>query len=59
MSQNKAKTSKQNKKSILIRIMMLKALLDIKLALLNSSADRADLPLNGIDIALHRTHSHQ
>jgi hypothetical protein len=38
---------------------MLEALLDIKLALLNSSADRADLPLNGADISLHRTQSSQ
>jgi hypothetical protein len=40
-------------------MMMLETLLDIKLALLNSSADRADLPLDGADISLHRTHSHQ
>jgi hypothetical protein len=38
---------------------MLEAFLDIKLALLNSSADRADLPLNRADISLHRTHSRQ
>jgi len=40
-------------------MMMLEALRDIKLALLNSSADRVDLPLNGADITLHRTHSSQ
>jgi hypothetical protein len=33
--------------------------LDIHLALLNSSADRADLPLNGVDICLHHAHSSQ
>jgi len=59
LSQNKVKTSKQNKKSILIRMMMLEPLLDIKLTLLNSSADRADLLLNGADISLHCTHSCQ
>jgi hypothetical protein len=59
LSQNKAKTSKQNKKSILIMMMMLEAFLDIKLALLNSSADQADLLLNGADISLHHTHSRQ
>jgi len=40
-------------------MMMLEALLDIKLALLNSSADRADLLLNEADISLHHTHSRQ
>jgi hypothetical protein len=33
--------------------------LDIKLALLYSSADRADLPLNRADITLHRTQCSQ
>jgi hypothetical protein len=40
-------------------MMMLEALLDIQLALLNSSAGRADLPLNGANISLHRTKSNQ
>ncbi len=40
-------------------MMILKVLLDIKLALLNLSADKADLPLNGADISLHRTQSSQ
>jgi hypothetical protein len=38
---------------------MLEALLDIKLALVHSSADRADLSLNGADISLHRIKSSQ
>jgi len=36
-------------------MMMLETLLDIELALLNSSADRVDLPLNRADISLHRS----
>jgi len=40
-------------------MMVLETLLDIKLALLNSSADRADLPLNGADISLHQTQCSQ
>jgi len=35
--------------------MVLETLLDIKLALLNSSANKADLLLNRADITLHRT----
>jgi hypothetical protein len=35
--------------------MVLEAILDIELALLNSSADRANLPLNRADISLRRT----
>jgi hypothetical protein len=59
LSQNESKTSKQNINSILIRMMMLEALLDIQLALLNLSADRVNLPLNGADISLHHAHSSQ
>jgi hypothetical protein len=40
-------------------MMMLKALLDIKLALLNSSANSANLLLNGADISLYHAHSSQ
>jgi hypothetical protein len=40
-------------------MMMLEALLDIHLALLNSSGDGADLPLSGTDISLHRAYSSQ
>jgi hypothetical protein len=40
-------------------MMVLETLLDIKLAPLNTSADRMDLPLNGADIALHRTQCSQ
>jgi hypothetical protein len=55
MSQNKSKTPKTINKSILIKMMVLKTLLDIKQALLNLSADRANLPLNRADITLHQT----
>jgi hypothetical protein len=40
-------------------MMMLEALLDIQLALLNSSADSVDLPLNGANIYLHHAHNSQ
>jgi len=40
-------------------MMMLEALLDIQLALLNLSVDRADLPLNGADICLDHALSSQ
>jgi hypothetical protein len=36
-------------------MMMLKTLMDVELTLLNSSADRVNLPLNRADISLHRT----
>jgi hypothetical protein len=39
-------------------MMMLEALLDIKLALLNSSSYRVDLLLNGADISLYELISH-
>jgi len=34
---------------------MLKTLLEIELALLNSSVDKEDLPLNRADNSLHKT----
>jgi hypothetical protein len=49
----------QFSKSILIRMMMLETLLDIKLALLYSSADRVYLQLNRAYITLHRTQCSQ
>jgi len=40
-------------------MMVLETLLDIKLALLNSSAGRADLSLNRADVSLRRTQCSQ
>jgi hypothetical protein len=46
MSQNKSTKHEKEKQSILIGKIVLETLLDIELALLNSSTDRIDLPLN-------------